>query len=119
MIIDLAKLVTFLLLAVLGKRFVNDCTAQNIQATLQRFFEEHHAVVDHVSNEIEIYAGAPYAKEAGQSCPWQFDEQSGMHTIRELERIRDRNLAGIIRALEANDWGAGAALKAQRRRLQG
>ena len=47
----------------------------------------------------------------------QSDAQSGHHSIRELERIRDRNLAGILRALEANDWGAGETLKAQRDRL--
>ena len=34
----------------------------------------------------------------------QSDEQSGAHDTRELERIRDRNLVGILRALEANDW---------------
>ncbi|KJZ23897.1 carnitine 3-dehydrogenase [Tritonibacter mobilis] len=40
---------------------------------------------------------------AGQS-----DAQSGQHSIRELERIRDDNLVGMMRALGANDWGAGA-----------
>jgi carnitine 3-dehydrogenase len=40
----------------------------------------------------------------------QSDEQSGGHSVRELERIRDRNVAGILRALEANDWGAGRTL---------
>ena len=49
----------------------------------------------------------------------QSDAQSGMHTIRELERIRDRNLAGIMKALEENDWGAGNTLKTQRDRLEG
>ena len=49
----------------------------------------------------------------------QSDEQSGAHSIRELERIRDRNLAGIMRALEENDWGAGNTLKSQRERLDG
>ncbi|MCE8009395.1 carnitine 3-dehydrogenase [Aestuariivita sp.] len=42
---------------------------------------------------------------AGQS-----DAQSGAHSIRELERIRDTNLVGMIRALKAQDWGAGALL---------
>lgn len=42
-------------------------------------------------------------KIAGQS-----DAQSGMHSIRELERIRDDNLVGMMRAISANDWGAGA-----------
>ena len=40
---------------------------------------------------------------AGQS-----DAQSGTHSIRELERIRDGNLVGMMRALALNDWGAGA-----------
>ncbi|MBY6139268.1 carnitine 3-dehydrogenase [Leisingera daeponensis] len=40
---------------------------------------------------------------AGQS-----DEQSGQYSIRELERHRDNNLVGMMRALGANDWGAGA-----------
>ena len=43
----------------------------------------------------------------------QSDEQSGMHSIRELERIRDNNLVGMMRALKAQDWGAGALLKNQ------
>jgi carnitine 3-dehydrogenase len=47
----------------------------------------------------------------------QSDAQSGHHTIRELERIRDRNLVGILRALEENQWGAGETLARQRRLL--
>ena len=47
----------------------------------------------------------------------QSDEQSGRYSIRELERIRDRNLVGILRALEANEWGAGETLAEQRRSL--
>ncbi|MDT2075221.1 MAG: carnitine 3-dehydrogenase [Planktomarina sp.] len=43
----------------------------------------------------------------------QSDAQSGMHSIRELERIRDNNLVGMMRALKAQDWGAGALLKSQ------
>ncbi len=42
----------------------------------------------------------------------QSDEQSGMHSIRELERIRDNNLVGIMQALRSNDWGAGKVLAA-------
>ncbi|MCY4493915.1 MAG: 3-hydroxyacyl-CoA dehydrogenase NAD-binding domain-containing protein, partial [Acidimicrobiaceae bacterium] len=37
----------------------------------------------------------------------QSDAQSGQYTPRELERIRDRNLVGILKALEANGWAAG------------
>ncbi|MGR3616551.1 MAG: carnitine 3-dehydrogenase [Paracoccaceae bacterium] len=40
---------------------------------------------------------------AGQS-----DAQSGHMSIRALERKRDDNLVGMMRALGANDWGAGA-----------
>ncbi|MBS0563558.1 MAG: carnitine 3-dehydrogenase [Proteobacteria bacterium] len=43
---------------------------------------------------------------AGQS-----DAQSGKYTIRELERIRDQNLIGFLRALKDRDWGAGKVLK--------
>ncbi|WP_413876882.1 carnitine 3-dehydrogenase [Albidovulum sp.] len=42
---------------------------------------------------------------AGQS-----DAQSGKHTIRELERIRDQNLIGFMRALKERNWGAGRVL---------
>jgi len=40
----------------------------------------------------------------------QSDEQSGMHSIRELERIRDDNLVTILRGLKARNWGAGQIL---------
>lgn len=40
----------------------------------------------------------------------QSDAQSGHHSIRELERIRDDNLIGILHALKANNWGAGKSL---------
>ncbi len=43
----------------------------------------------------------------------QSDAQSGAHTIRELERIRDNNLVTILRGLKAQDYGAGALLNAQ------
>lgn len=42
---------------------------------------------------------------AGQS-----DAQSGHHTIRELERIRDQNLIGFLRVLKDRNWGAGKVL---------
>ena len=47
----------------------------------------------------------------------QSDAQSGRYSIRELERIRDRNLVGIMRALKERDWGAGAVLREHDRRL--
>lgn len=44
----------------------------------------------------------------------QSDAQSGRHDIRELERIRDRNVAAMLLALERNDWGAGRTIAAMR-----
>jgi carnitine 3-dehydrogenase len=46
----------------------------------------------------------------------QSDNQSGMHDIRDLERLRDRNLVSILRALESNHWGAGATVTEMRER---
>ncbi len=43
----------------------------------------------------------------------QSDAQSGAHSIRALERIRDNNLVAMMRALKTQDWGAGALLNAQ------
>jgi carnitine 3-dehydrogenase len=40
----------------------------------------------------------------------QSDAQSGAYDVRELERVRDANLAGILLALEQNTWGAGATI---------
>ncbi len=50
---------------------------------------------------------------AGQS-----DAQSGAHSIRELERIRDNNLVTILRGLKAQNWGAGKLLRAQDKRTE-
>lgn len=47
----------------------------------------------------------------------QSEAQSGQYTPRELERIRDRNLVGILKALEANHWAAGRTLADQRANL--
>jgi carnitine 3-dehydrogenase len=49
----------------------------------------------------------------------QSDAQSGGYSIRELERIRDTNLVTIMRGLKVRDWGAGAILNAQERRMPG
>ena len=46
----------------------------------------------------------------------QSDEQSGHHDIGELERIRDRNVVGFLKVLEANNWAAGKTIANQRRR---
>ena len=40
----------------------------------------------------------------------QSDAQSGMHDVRNLERIRDRNVVGFLKVLEANEWAAGNAI---------
>jgi carnitine 3-dehydrogenase len=48
--------------------------------------------------------------ELVQTIADQSDAQSGMHSIRELERIRDDNLVGMMQALKQRDWGAGALL---------
>jgi carnitine 3-dehydrogenase len=50
---------------------------------------------------------------AGQS-----DAQSGHMSIRELERTRDTNLVAMMRALKAQDWGAGAVLNQHEARLR-
>ncbi len=47
----------------------------------------------------------------------QSDAQSGERTLRDLERIRDRNLVGILRVLKERDWGAGQVLNAHDRYL--
>jgi carnitine 3-dehydrogenase len=44
----------------------------------------------------------------------QSDAQSGTHDVRELERIRDTNVAAILLALEQNQWGAGRTIAALR-----
>jgi len=49
----------------------------------------------------------------------QSDAQSGKYTIRELERARDDNLVSILRGLKAQNWGAGALLNAQDKRVEG
>ena len=46
----------------------------------------------------------------------QSDEQSGHLDVRELERIRDRNVVGFLKVLEENRWAAGSAVAAQRER---
>jgi carnitine 3-dehydrogenase len=43
----------------------------------------------------------------------QSDAQSGMHSIRELERIRDDNLVAMMRALKGRNWGSGELLNLQ------
>ena len=40
----------------------------------------------------------------------QSDAQSGAHSIRELEAIRDKNLVSFLRSLKNHNWAAGAFL---------
>ena len=56
-----------------------------------------------------------YTPELVDTIVGQSNEQSGMHDVRELERIRDRNVVGFLKVLEANKWGAGNAIAAHRR----
>ena len=56
-------------------------------------------------------------EELVQKIATQSDAQSGQYGIRELERIRDRNLVGILRALKERDWGAGRVLNENDKRL--
>jgi len=47
----------------------------------------------------------------------QSDEQSGAYSIRELERIRDDNLVGIMRVQKNYNWGVGKMLKEQDQKM--
>lgn len=58
-----------------------------------------------------------YNDELVELIAGQSDAQSGHHTIRELERIRDDNLVAIQQALKANEWGAGLVLSDYEKRL--
>jgi carnitine 3-dehydrogenase len=55
--------------------------------------------------------------ELVQTIADQSDAQSGAYTIRELERIRDDNLVGILRALKDRNSGPGAWLQQHERQL--
>ncbi len=49
--------------------------------------------------------------ELVQKIADQSDAQSGMHSIRELERIRDENLVAMMRALRGRGRAAGAIIR--------
>ncbi|WP_272001990.1 carnitine 3-dehydrogenase [Roseovarius sp. ZX-A-9] len=55
-----------------------------------------------------------FVNKVGDQC----DAQAGTLGPRDLERIRDNNLIGIIRSLKQADWGAGAVARAHERRLR-
>ena len=57
--------------------------------------------------------------ELVQKIADQSDAQSGAYSIRELERIRDKNLVAFLKALKQNNWGAGKALKDHELSLKG
>lgn len=48
----------------------------------------------------------------------QSDAQSAHYSIRELEKIRDDNLVGMMRVLKDRNWGAGSVLKQHEERLR-
>ncbi|MBX2878656.1 MAG: carnitine 3-dehydrogenase [Granulosicoccus sp.] len=48
----------------------------------------------------------------------QCDAQANGKSPREMERVRDDNLVGMIRALKKNNWGAGATLNQQDQKLR-
>ncbi len=52
--------------------------------------------------------------ELADTITAQSDAQSGHMSIRELERMRDKNVAGFLKVLEQNRWGAGETLRVQR-----
>ena len=56
-------------------------------------------------------------EELTEKIAKQSDQQSGHYSIRELERIRDDNLVGILKALKNNTWGAGKTLRDYEERL--
>jgi len=60
-----------------------------------------------------------YTEELVDLIASQSEEQSGHYSIRELERIRDNNLVGILRGLAQENWGAGAVQNAQDMRQAG
>ncbi len=48
----------------------------------------------------------------------QCDDQANGKTPREMERIRDDNLVGMIRALKKNNWGAGETMNQHDQRMR-
>ncbi len=58
-----------------------------------------------------------FTEELVELVASQSDAQSGKHSIRELERIRDDNLIAILQALKVKDWGAGRTLATYERQL--
>lgn len=61
----------------------------------------------------------PFTDELIDRIVDQSDAHSGEHGVRELERIRDRNLVGFLKTLEANRWAAGRMIAGQRSASEG
>ena len=58
----------------------------------------------------------PFTDELVDSIVAQSDEHSGDLDIREMERVRDVNLVGFLRALESANWAAGRTIADHRNR---
>ena len=56
--------------------------------------------------------------ELTKKIAYQSDAQSGHNNIRELERLRDKNLIGMMRALKAENSAAGAILNIHEQKLR-
>ncbi len=77
----------------------------------------------HFMNQFGPTLGLPWTKlmdtpeftpELVDTIVEQSDAQSGAHSIRELERIRDANLVGFLKVLETHAWAAGTTIATHR-----
>ncbi|GGL57401.1 carnitine 3-dehydrogenase [Wenxinia marina] len=59
----------------------------------------------------------PFTPELVELIAGQSDAQSGHRSIRELERLRDDNLVGILRSLKRTGSGAGGVIRDHEARL--
>jgi len=60
----------------------------------------------------------PFTDELVESIVTQSDEHSGALDVSEMERVRDTNLVGFLRALEDSNWAAGRTIAAHRSRYE-
>ena len=63
--------------------------------------------------DVPTFDDALVARIAQQS-----EAQSGAYSLRELERIRDDNLIGMLQVLKQRGWGAGQVLAEHQQRLR-
>ncbi len=61
----------------------------------------------------------PFTPELIDTIVTQSDAQSGHHDSQSMERLRDRNLVGILSVLEQHRWGAGTCIADLRSSLAG